>query len=140
MLRRAVSRTYECGSCLSICTDDRRRARLYGQRMQSRLALLLVVLLAGLAACTPDKGFKTHDISREDYGDRWPLTVDTAVLACEPGGVPTVTVDGTSYGLDRADEQRIPPAFRLERILADESDGGRRDATVLLQDALALCE
>jgi hypothetical protein len=108
--------------------------------MQRRLALLLIVLLAGLAACTPNKGFKAHDISREDYGDRWPLTVDAAVLACEPGGVPTVTVDGTTYGLDTADEREIRPAFRLVRILADESDGRRKNATVLLQAALALCE
>lgn len=108
--------------------------------MQRRLALLQLVLLAGLAACTPDKGFKAHEISREDYGDRWPLTVDAAVLACEPGGVPTVTVDGTTYGLNAADEREIRSAFRLERILADESDGGRKDAAVLLRDALALCE
>ena len=108
--------------------------------MHRRPALLLLALLAALAACTPDKGFKTHDISRSDYGERWPLTADTAVLACEPGKVPTVTVDGTSYGLDRADEEEIRPAMRLNRILADDPGGGNRDPAVLRRDALALCD
>jgi hypothetical protein len=109
--------------------------------MPSRHALALcLVVLACLAGCTPDKGFKTRDISRADYGDRWPLTVDEAVLACEPGGVPTVTVDGFSYGLDPTDEEKLRPAHRLERILANDSEGRQKDGTVLLRDALALCE
>ena len=96
---------------------------LYGQRMQSRFTLTLLVVLAGLVACTPDKGFKTRDISRADYEERWPLSVDAAVLACEPGGVATVTVDGTTYGLDTADERMMPAASRLDRILADGPGG-----------------
>lgn len=125
---------------LSICTGDRHKPPLYGQRMQSRLALLLLGLLPALAACTPDESFKTHEIRRGDYGERWPLTVDAAVLACEPGGVATVTVDGTTYGLEAADEQKSRPGFRLERILANDSDRGKKDPTVLLRDARGLCE
>lgn len=128
---------------LSIRTDDRHKSSLYGERMQRRPATLLLAplaLLAALAACASDKGFKTHDISRSDYGARWPLSSDTAVLACEPGRVPTVTVDGTSYGLDRADEGEARPAMRLNRILADDPDGEKKDPAVLLRDALALCD
>lgn len=113
---------------------------MYGQRMQRRWAFLFLVLLTWLAACTPDKGFKTRDISRADYGDRWPLTVDAAVLACELGGIPTVTVDGRSYSLESANKEKVPSVFRLERILANDSEGGKKDETVLLRHALALCE
>lgn len=45
-----------------------------------------------------------------------------------------------SYGLDSTDEEKGRPAHRLERILANDSEGRQKDATVLLRDALALCE
>ena len=108
--------------------------------MQRRRAVPFLVLLALLAACSPDKGFKTRDISRSDYGDQWPLTVDAAVLACEPGRVPTVTVDGSTYSLDAADEEKVPSSLRLERIWADDPDGKKKDITVLARDALEMCD
>lgn len=94
-----------------------------------------------LGACTPDKGFQAEEISRSDYGDSWPLTANDAVLACEPGGIPTVTVEGRSYGLDDwADVMGKPPRrAHLTHVWATDDSGRLMDMDVLLEDALALC-
>jgi hypothetical protein len=111
------------------------------------LVLVLVpvlVLLAGLATWDgPDKGFKTREISRADYGDRWPLTVDSAALACEMGVSLTVTVDGVSYGLDPGDSTRPPlgpHGVRKKRAWVDEPTVRTEGRSVLRRDALALCD
>ena len=52
------------------------------------------------SACSSDRGFETADVSRSEFGDRWPFAADQGTLACEPGRVPTFTVDGTTVGLD----------------------------------------
>lgn len=63
--------------------------------------LVLAALLLG--ACSSDKGFETADVSRGEFGDRWPFAADQGTLACEPGRVPTFTFDGTTVGLDEPD-------------------------------------
>lgn len=105
--------------------------------------LLIVALVAVLVACSPDKGFKSEQVARADYGEAWPLTVEKALLVCGPGegGVPTVEVDGRAFGLRNV----ATPAETekgLRRIWADDPDGvgGKKDMTVLLEDALGLCE
>ena len=55
-----------------------------------RTLLLIAALAAALVACSPDKGFKSEQVGRTDYGEAWPLTVEDALLVCDPGGVPTV--------------------------------------------------
>lgn len=102
--------------------------------------LLAVCLLCGLIACASDQGFATRNVSRKDYAGNWPLIADDAVLACEPGGVPTVTVGGTSYSLDRAGEREAGPTALLSQVLADDPAGGKKDPAALRADALALCD
>jgi hypothetical protein len=103
-------------------------------------ALVIGATLVAVMACSPDKGFKTRTVTADDYGDAWPLTVERAVIACEPGDVPTVTVDGRTFRLDDETPETAEP--QLCRIWADSSaeKNGKKDMTVLREDALALCD
>jgi hypothetical protein len=104
----------------------------------------VLVLLAVLATWDgPDKGIKAREISRADYGDRWPLTVDTAVLACNMGVSLTVTVDAVTYGLDHGSSTRPPlgpDGVRKKRAWVDDSTARTEGRSALRRDALALCD
>lgn len=106
--------------------------------MRRTLPCLGLVLL--LAACSSDKGFSTREVSHDDYGQKWPLTVKQGVLACEPGDVATLTVSGRSYDLDSVSTgQNVP--LGLRRIWAHDPDGGSRiTLEPLATDARALCD
>ena len=110
-------------------------------RVRRQCLGLLAALL--LASCSSDKGFATLEVSRDDYGAKWPLTVDRGVLACEPGEVATFTTpQGRSYGLEgMASEGDATAGFR--RIWAADREGSsqsRSDLSPLVDDALALCD
>ncbi|WP_243058055.1 DUF2511 domain-containing protein [Nocardioides sp. SR21] len=106
--------------------------------MRWLLPLLGPALL--LAACSSDQDIESLEVGRSNYGDEWPLTVDEAVLACEPGDVTTLTVDGRSYGLDGLSGGAEPEAG-LRRILAQNPvDGARGGLAALAEDAQELCD
>ncbi|MEZ5094504.1 hypothetical protein [Nocardioides sp.] len=110
-----------------------RRLVLGAVRIPAFLGLALV-----LPGCSSDNGLATREVTRDGYGSTWPLTVDRAVLACEPGEVPTVTVKGRSFGL-RETSTDLPRG--LLRIWADDPATGQpMDPAPLLDDALALCD
>jgi hypothetical protein len=80
------------------------------------------------------------DVSRVEFGDTWPLTVEAGELLCvnqavvfSTGGI-TYAVNGTAK--DRADElgwQDIAP------IWADGDAGLKKDMSPLIERGLALC-
>lgn len=105
-------------------------------RVRSFIVVLsLTVLLPG---CSSDKGFAAREVTRSDYGSAWPLTVDNAVLACEPGGVPTVTVEGRSYRLYERSTDLSPGLLRV--WVDDPTTALPVSAKPLLDDALSLCD
>lgn len=63
-------------------------------------AVHLILSAALLSACATDKGFNTADVTPSDFEARWPFSADSGTLACEPGGVPTFTADGSTVRLD----------------------------------------
>lgn len=87
-------------------------------------------------------------VTRDDLGDEWPLTVDYAVLACEPitaGGmalqVATLAApDGTVYALNGTAKDHTEAAD-IEPIWADNPDveGLKVDISPLIDKALTLC-
>ncbi|QYJ03866.1 YebY family protein [Nocardioides panacisoli] len=103
-----------------------------------RLPILGLTLV--LPGCSPDKEFATRDVDREDYCKAWPLTVDDAVLACEPGDVTTVTVDGNSYRLDELPTVHDASSGLLRIWAVRPSGGPRMDLSPLAQGAKALCD
>lgn len=92
--------------------------------------------------------FDTQEVSRSDFGDRWPLTVDEGVLVCSREGsrvIVTFLVTGSTreYALNAsAERQGFPP---INPIWADDpryasSGAGIKIAiTPLRSRALELC-
>ena len=108
--------------------------------MRLVIPCLGVVLLMG--ACSPDKGFgPSEEVHADDYGTDWPLTVDSALLNCAPGGGLLIQIDGRAFGLDDGiTDENVPPKF--ERVWATDPSRGNahKDLSPLINDAQALCE
>ncbi len=90
-----------------------------------------------------DDGF----VTRNDYGDAWPLTIDAGFLDCPKsfgvrnGAVVFRTLDGTEYALNGQAARDYP---EIRPILADDPFYGRRSGikmstTLLIGDGLGLC-
>lgn len=103
------------------------------------LAVLLIV-----SGCGGGGAGNAREVSRQDLGSDWPLTVDRGTLKCEGSrgvGQATITVNGTTYyvnGLAKQTNKYRP----LEEIWAPNPSipGARMDAGKLTELALALCK
>lgn len=78
-------------------------------------------------------------VSRGDYGDKWPLTIDRGVLRCE-GGAITLEASGTMYALNPEAQQRhLGGALVPVWAPNPKVENARMSISSLIQDGLALC-
>jgi hypothetical protein len=69
------------------------------------LATLLAVVAVAVCACGCSQEDPGVEVSREQFGERWPLTVERGTVACR-GGLPVFRYDGETYALNRAGEKK----------------------------------
>ena len=105
--------------------------------------MALPVALTAAVGCS--SGGNT--VSREDFGDEWPLTVDEGVIACEVHGIAkpaTFTSGGKTYALNGAASSR--GAADIDAIWANDPEYPnlnpplKKDLSPLTFRALELCE
>jgi hypothetical protein len=65
------------------------------------LLLVLLVAACGPSAAPTADDPNTRRVSRADFGDEWPLTVESGTLSCQAGrAVVFLAPDGTAYGVN----------------------------------------
>jgi hypothetical protein len=90
----------------------------------SALAASALILLSACGGTTGASDGAGH-VSKSQFesdGKKWPLTVDSGTLACEPGSRITFTSDGTTYavnGLAKGDKKWAD----IDPIWADDGSG-----------------
>jgi hypothetical protein len=81
----------------------------------------------------------TRHITRADYGDEWPLTVESGTLSCQPGGAIVFTAeDGTAYGVNGL----AADFAEIDSIWADNPSGVTPKLNIgpLIEDGQELCD
>lgn len=105
-------------------------------------AVAAVIVLVGCSAPAATELVadpSTRRVTRADFGDDWPLTVESGTLSCQPGrAVVFLAPDGTAYGVNgsAADYEDIDPIWA-------ENPGGpgpKKDIGPLITAGLALCD
>lgn len=97
------------------------------------------IALLAVAGC----GAEGTEVSRDDFGSSWPLTVDSGTLRCEgEGGFGAVVInaDGTDYAVNGvAKGQGYEP---IDPIWADDPElaGLKVSIGPLIDRGLALCK
>lgn len=80
-------------------------------------------------------------VSRADFGDEWPLTVEEGILACDADAV-TFIANGVVYAVNGTAETR-GGGVDIDPIWADNphypSSGGPKKMMVLIDRGLELC-
>ena len=104
----------------------------------------LFIALACLALCgcsAPDSGFEdTTTVERSELGADWPLTVDSALLACNDGAV-AIDVDGRFTVIDQETSTRGAPRAFVEIWALDPSQpNGLKDLVPLMEHGRTLCD
>ena len=96
---------------------------------------------AFLSACSSTPEYKTVEVTADQFGDKWPLTVDKGTLHCEP---PTriffTTAEGHKYGVNGTAAIDAPSILQ---IVKDKDVGGvniKMDATLLIEEGMKLCQ
>ena len=86
-------------------------------RFTFRVALAIAVAASTLA-CNIDVERRTI-VTRDQFGERWPLAVNSAVVECSRDGSVAVLKVGTKrYALnDKARERGLPDASEVSRIV-----------------------
>ncbi len=90
----------------------------------------MFVLTTVLSGCSSTDDYETRDISRDEFGTKWPFVTDAGLLACEPGDNPTITFDGRTIGLSDPDLAGA----------AWSEDATEASASILRDEALRLCD
>jgi hypothetical protein len=111
-------------------------------------SVLLVIMLVSVSSCGGTakrallEGSNSKEVSREDYGEKWPLTVKSGVLACS-GSAVTFKANGVIYALNgtaltqkkwvniaqiQADDPSSPPGIKW-----------KKSVDPLIKDGLKLC-
>lgn len=110
---------------------------LSGMRLRS---VLLLTAAGALAACGGDA--PSEQLGRADWGDEWPLTVDSGTVRCEDGGLVLFEADGTTYAVNGTAMSQRPELPEVDEIWADNPDipGAKIDIGPVLDSGLELCE
>ena len=107
-----------------------------------RRLLIHLACIALLSACSgPDKAFaSTTTVERSDLGSTWPLTMDSALLACS-NGVVAVHVAGRVTIINQQTDGRGTSSKFIEIWARDESQPtGFMDLTPLMEYGQTLCD
>lgn len=132
-----------------LCATSRRPYNMISLRVV--FALVIVLLLAGCAGGADRGGPSVSEakgvvITKAEYGEDWPYTVDSGRLYCDPPGSAVVMEsDGKVYALNgRAMGQAAQRGYlnARETITLRDENGYFTigDASSIIQRGLAMCE
>lgn len=114
---------------------------------------ILLLLAIGIASCSSKQSFK--EISKSEFGDQWPFTVEKGILECIPqkkvDGLPEnsmnaiiFTVGATQYAVNgaataKAGENGYQEIIEIMRD--DESIGGGAKMSIqpIIDEGLKIC-
>jgi hypothetical protein len=112
------------------------------RRTLTSLAILIAPCLAVVACQSTETEAKSQTVSRADFGEEWPLTVDSGVLSCEGAGSVYFTADdGRRYAVNGT-AMTAGDAQRIDAIWADDPTGlsPKKNIGPLIDTGLKLCE
>lgn len=96
---------------------------------------------AFLSACSSTPEYKTVEVTADQFGDKWPLTVDKGSLHCEP---PTRIVftapDGQKYGVNGTASLDYVTILEITKDQENLGHTFKKDVTNLIEEGMKLCE
>ncbi len=104
--------------------------------ISNKLLTMAPLFVFWLAACTNSSGVT---VTKQELGDKWPLTVDSAKLECRNSAA-IAHVNGKTYALNGFAEQKGYPDIRPVRRDDPKFKGLKVSIGPLIKRALELCK
>jgi Protein of unknown function (DUF2511) len=100
-----------------------------------------ITAVAAVAATVTGCGwFIGKDVKRSDFGEAWPLTVESGTLHCQGSDWVTFESNGTTYDVSGGDSPFLSGfGERIGPIWAQDSSGAHKDLDPLETAAEPLC-
>lgn len=95
-----------------------------------------VLGFAVVSVLLPEQPHDGVEISRADYGERWPFKITQGWLRCEGAGAIILTVQGKDYAVNGMAGSRYAPIIAI-RNKADDLD---IDVGPIISHGLTLCD
>lgn len=114
--------------------------------MKRYVVLLLAVALITVVACGGGDSGGEKLATADEFGQAWPLSVDSGTVSCIGGGdvvisheLALMTIDGTTYGLNQDALDANYPDLEFLRIDNPAIPGVRLDLGTLISLAIRQC-
>lgn len=105
----------------------------------ARRALILLLLLPLFTASCRSGPTAGVEITRMEYGEQWPFTVDRGELACVGSSGVVFTAEGTTYGVNEAAVASGYPDVEPIRQGSPILPSLKVSIAPVIEDGLALC-
>ena len=103
--------------------------------------ILITMCAALLLACSNTPEYKTLEVTAEQFGDKWPLTVEKGTLHCEP---PTRIVftapDGQKYGVNGSASNDYVTIIEITKDTESMGQKFKMDPSILIDEGINLCQ
>ncbi len=101
-----------------------------------KLAVLSLFLF--LTACGSQPSTK---VAANQYGDKWPLNVDSGILTCEsPKHIVLTTKDGKKYGVNGSASNDYPSILEITKDQENLGVTFKMPVDFLIEEGLKLCK
>jgi len=94
-----------------------------------------------ISACSSTPEYQTVEVTADQFGDKWPLTVDKGTLHCEP---PTRIVftapDGQKYGVNGSASNDYVTIIEITKDTENMGYKFKMSPNILIDEGMKLCE
>lgn len=106
--------------------------------MKNFITALSVALLS---ACSKAPEYKTIEITSEQFGDKWPLTLNKGTLHCEPATRIVFTApDGQKYGVNGSAAQDYISILEITKDTENLGYKFKMNSEILIEEGMKLCQ
>lgn len=102
---------------------------------------IAAVAAAFISACSSTPEYQTIEVTADQFGDKWPLTVDKGTLHCEP---PTrivfTTPDGQKYGVNGSAANDYISILEITKDTENMGVKFKMSPNILIDEGMKLCE
>lgn len=102
---------------------------------------IAAVAAAFISACSSTPEYQTIEVTADQFGDKWPLTVDKGTLHCEqPTRIIFTAPDGQKYGVNGSAQNDYVTIMEITKDTEIMGQKIKMNPSVLIEEGMQLCE
>ena len=101
---------------------------------------IAAVAAAFISACSSTPEYQTVEVTADQFGDKWPLTVENGTLHCEaPPRIVFTTPDGPKYGVNGSAANDYISILEITKDTENMGVKFKMSPNILIDEGMKLC-